>query len=132
MVVEKNGAFIATAATVAVMGNPGQSVAWLVNKLAEVELALDEGEMVLAGALTGAMQMTDDDVLQSDLWRKNRGSWGQICLTHMPALRPTHRGRNAQPYTPLMRSWTGVSVRDSPPDGVSPVLLVVSSSPVSP
>lgn len=63
MVVEKNGAIIATGATGAVLGNPAQSVAWLVNKLAEVELALEEGDMVLAGALTGAVQMQAGDVL---------------------------------------------------------------------
>jgi 2-keto-4-pentenoate hydratase len=63
MVVEKNGAIIATGATGAVLGNPAQSVAWLVNKLAEVELALEEGDLVLAGALTGAVQMTAGDIL---------------------------------------------------------------------
>ncbi|MBM3224041.1 MAG: 2-keto-4-pentenoate hydratase [Candidatus Tectomicrobia bacterium] len=63
MVVEKNGDIIATGATGAVLGNPAQSVAWLVNKLAEVELALEEGDMVLAGALTGAVQMTAGDLL---------------------------------------------------------------------
>lgn len=63
MVVEKNGAIIATGATGAVLGNPAQSVAWLVNKLAEVELALEEGDLVLAGALTGAVTMTAGDIL---------------------------------------------------------------------
>jgi 2-keto-4-pentenoate hydratase len=65
MVVEKNGEIIATGATGAVLGNPAQSVAWLVNKLAEVELALEEGEMVLSGALTGAVRMAAGDVLKA-------------------------------------------------------------------
>jgi 2-keto-4-pentenoate hydratase len=65
MVVEKNGDIIATGATGAVMGNPAQSVAWLVNKLAELELALEEGELVLSGALTGAVRMTAGDVLKA-------------------------------------------------------------------
>jgi 2-keto-4-pentenoate hydratase len=65
MVVEKNGEIIATGATGAVMGNPAQSVAWLVNKLAELELALEEGELVLSGALTGAVRMTAGDVLKA-------------------------------------------------------------------
>jgi 2-keto-4-pentenoate hydratase len=65
MVVEKNGDIIATGATGAVMGNPAQSVAWLVNKLAELELALEEGEMVLAGALTGAVRMAAGDILKA-------------------------------------------------------------------
>jgi 2-keto-4-pentenoate hydratase len=65
MVVEKNGEIIATGATGAVMGNPAQAVAWLVNKLAELELALEEGELVLSGALTGAVRMTAGDVLKA-------------------------------------------------------------------
>lgn len=65
MVVEKNGEMIATGASGAVLGNPAQSVAWLANKLAEVELALDEGELVLSGALTGAVRMGTGDVLKA-------------------------------------------------------------------
>ena len=65
MVVEKNGDLIATGAMGAVMGNPAQSVAWLANKLAAFELALEEGELVLSGALTGAVQMQAGDVLKA-------------------------------------------------------------------
>jgi 2-keto-4-pentenoate hydratase len=65
MVVEKNGEIIATGATGAVLGNPAQSVAWLVNKLAEFELALEEGELVLSGALTGAVRMAPGDILKA-------------------------------------------------------------------
>jgi 2-keto-4-pentenoate hydratase len=65
MVLEKNGEIIATAATGAVMGNPAQAVAWLVNKLAEVDLALEEGEMVLSGALTGAVRVAAGDVFKA-------------------------------------------------------------------
>ncbi len=63
MVVQKNGEILATGATGAVMGNPAQSVAWLANRLAEVELALEEGDLVLAGALTGAVPMAAGDIL---------------------------------------------------------------------
>jgi 2-keto-4-pentenoate hydratase len=63
LVVEKSGEILATGATGAVMGNPAQSVAWLANKLAEVELALEEGNLVLSGALTGAVQMAAGDLL---------------------------------------------------------------------
>lgn len=45
------------------MGNPAQSVAWLANKLAEAELALEEGELVLAGALVGSVRMAAGDTL---------------------------------------------------------------------
>ena len=65
MVVEKNGDIIATGAAGAVMGNPAQSVAWLANKLAEFGLAIEEGDMVLAGALTGAVRMAPGDVLKA-------------------------------------------------------------------
>jgi 2-keto-4-pentenoate hydratase len=65
MVVEKNGDIIATAASGAVMGNPAQSVAWLANKLAEFELALEEGELVLSGALSGAVHMQAGDILKA-------------------------------------------------------------------
>lgn len=65
MVVEKNGDIIATGAAGAVMGNPAQSVAWLANKLAEFDLAIEEGDVVLAGALTGAVRMAPGDVLKA-------------------------------------------------------------------
>jgi 2-keto-4-pentenoate hydratase len=65
MVVEKNGEIIATGASGAVLGNPAQSVAWLANKLAEFDLALEEGDLVLSGALTGAVQMQAGDVLKA-------------------------------------------------------------------
>lgn len=65
MVLEKNGEIIATAATGAVMGNPAESIAWLANTLADVELALEEGELVLSGALTGAVRMAAGDVLKA-------------------------------------------------------------------
>lgn len=65
MVVEKNGEIIATGATGAVMGNPAQAVAWLTNKLAEVELALEEGELVLSGAITGAVRVSAGDIIKA-------------------------------------------------------------------
>jgi 2-keto-4-pentenoate hydratase len=65
VVAEKNGEIIATAATGAVMGNPAEAVAWLVNKLAESELALEEGELVLSGAVIGALPVVPGDVLRA-------------------------------------------------------------------
>ncbi|MDE0206230.1 MAG: 2-keto-4-pentenoate hydratase [Candidatus Tectomicrobia bacterium] len=65
MVVEKDGDVIATGAAGAVMGNPAQSVAWLANKLAEFELAIEEGDMVLAGALTGAVRMAPGEAIRA-------------------------------------------------------------------
>jgi 2-keto-4-pentenoate hydratase len=65
MVVEKNGVIIASGATGAVMGNPAHAVAWLVNKLALLELALNEGDMVLSGALTGAVRVGPGDIVKA-------------------------------------------------------------------
>lgn len=65
MVVEKDGDVIATGAAGAVMGNPAQAVAWLANKLAEFELAIEEGDMVLAGALTGAVRMAPGEAIRA-------------------------------------------------------------------
>lgn len=65
VLIEKNGELLATAATGAVMGHPAQAVAWLANKLAEVEQALEEGELVLSGAVAGAIPMRAGDHLQA-------------------------------------------------------------------
>ena len=65
VVAEKNGEILATAATAAIMGNPAHAVAWLVNKLAEAELALEEGEIVLSGAAIGAVPMAAGDTLKA-------------------------------------------------------------------
>ena len=65
VVAEKNGAVIATAVTGVVMGNPAAAVAWLVNKLAESELSLEEGELVLSGAVIGALPVAAGDVLEA-------------------------------------------------------------------
>jgi 2-keto-4-pentenoate hydratase len=62
---EKNGNVIATAATSAVMGNPAEAVAWLANALAAAELALEEGELVMSGAVIGALRVAPGDVLKA-------------------------------------------------------------------
>jgi 2-keto-4-pentenoate hydratase len=56
MVMEKNGEVVSTGAGAAVFGHPAASVAWLANKLGEYGLALEEGEIILSGALTAAVQ----------------------------------------------------------------------------
>ena len=65
LVAEKNGEIIGTAATGAVLGNPAEAVAWLANKLAEAELALEEGDLVLSGAVIGSIRMGAGDVLKA-------------------------------------------------------------------
>lgn len=47
-----NGEIVATAAGAAVLGHPAAGVAWLCNKLAQFELALEPGDIVLAGSLS--------------------------------------------------------------------------------
>jgi 2-keto-4-pentenoate hydratase len=52
MVLEKNGEVMSTATGAAVLGNPANAVAWLANKLADFDVTLEPGEVILPGALT--------------------------------------------------------------------------------
>jgi len=56
-VLREDGAVVATAAGAAVLGHPAESVAWLVNRLAERGRALEPGAIVLSGALTDAVPL---------------------------------------------------------------------------
>lgn len=62
---EKNGMVVSSAAGVAVWGHPASAVAWLANKLAELGAALEEGDIVLAGAFTAAVDVGPGDVVQA-------------------------------------------------------------------
>ena len=55
MVFEKNGEVVNTGAGAAVLGHPAASVAWLANKLGKFGIALEEGEIILSGAVTAAV-----------------------------------------------------------------------------
>ncbi len=55
LVLEKNGEVVSTGAGAAVLGNPAESVAWLVNKLAEFDISLKKGEFVMSGSLVKAV-----------------------------------------------------------------------------
>jgi 2-keto-4-pentenoate hydratase len=61
MVLEKNGEVVNTGAGAAVMGHPASSVAWLANKLGEFGIALEEGEIILSGAVTAAVDARAGD-----------------------------------------------------------------------
>jgi len=61
MVLEKNGEVINTGAGAAVLGHPAASVAWLANKLGQFGIALEEGEIILSGALTAAVDARAGD-----------------------------------------------------------------------
>jgi 2-oxopent-4-enoate hydratase len=57
MVLEKNGEVVATGAGAAVLGNPAESVAWLVNKLIEYGIGLRAGECVMSGSFVRAVSV---------------------------------------------------------------------------
>ena len=61
MILEKNGDIVNTAAGAAVLGHPAQAVAWLANKLAEFDVTLKAGEVILPGALSAAVTVDKGD-----------------------------------------------------------------------
>ena len=65
MVLEKNGEIVNSAAGAAVLGNPASAVAWLANKLAEFDVTLEAGEVILPGALTAAVPVEAGDAVRA-------------------------------------------------------------------
>jgi 2-keto-4-pentenoate hydratase len=57
MVVEVDGEAIGSGAGVEVLGHPAASVAWLANKLAEYDLALRPGDIVLSGSIIRMLEV---------------------------------------------------------------------------
>lgn len=51
MVLEKNGAIVATGAGAAALGSPVNAVAWLANTMGRLGIPLEAGEVILSGAL---------------------------------------------------------------------------------
>ncbi|WP_459931508.1 2-keto-4-pentenoate hydratase, partial [Desulfosporosinus burensis] len=62
MVLEKNGEMVSSGAGAEVWGHPAAAVAWLANKLAEFDIALEAGEIILSGAVTAAEVAESGDV----------------------------------------------------------------------
>lgn len=62
MVFKQNGKIIDTGAGAAVMGHPARAITWLVNKLSERGQYVKAGEVVLSGALCGAVTIDSGDV----------------------------------------------------------------------
>lgn len=62
-VLEKNGEVVATATGAAVLGNPLTALAWLANALAARGGRLRAGQVVLTGALTGAVPVQAGDLI---------------------------------------------------------------------
>ncbi len=65
MVLEKNGEIVNSAAGAAVLGNPANAVAWLANRLAEFDITLRAGELILPGALSAAVTVEAGDAVRA-------------------------------------------------------------------
>ncbi|MCM3592531.1 fumarylacetoacetate hydrolase family protein [Brevibacillus borstelensis] len=61
MVLYKNGEVMNTGVGAAALGNPAVCVAWLANKLAEFDIPLKAGEVILSGALSAAIAAEPGD-----------------------------------------------------------------------
>ena len=64
-VLEKNGEVVATAAGAAALGDPAVSVAWLANTLADFDIALKAGEIIMPGALTRSEPVKAGDLIRA-------------------------------------------------------------------
>ena len=64
MVLEKNGRVVGTGAGAATMGSPVTAVAWLANTLGQLGIALQAGEVILSGALSGMVPVARGDQLR--------------------------------------------------------------------
>lgn len=76
MTLYKNNSLIATGAGAAALGHPAHAVAWLANKLHEFNIGLKAGELILPGALCGAVAVNSKDSIQADF-----GSLGSVSVT---------------------------------------------------
>lgn len=61
LVLTKNGEVVATAAGAAVLGHPANAVAWLANKLAQYNIGLKKGEIIMSGSFTAACPVADGE-----------------------------------------------------------------------
>lgn len=61
MVVEKNGAVVATGAGAAALGSPVNCVAWLANTLGQFGIPLKAGEVILSGSLVPLVPVSPGD-----------------------------------------------------------------------
>ena len=65
-VLSKNGEIVETGANGAVLGNPANAVAWLVNKLAELGETVVAGSVVIPGSCTRAIDVSVGDVVRAE------------------------------------------------------------------
>ncbi len=64
MVMEKNGEVAQTGAGAAVLGHPANAVAWLANAVGRFGVSLKAGEIIMPGALSGAVDVTAGDAIR--------------------------------------------------------------------
>lgn len=69
MVIRKNGEVVDTGAGAAALGNPLHAVAWLANKLADFDEALQPGWFIMTGSLHRAFPVQAGDVVRADFDR---------------------------------------------------------------
>jgi len=69
MTMTRNGDLVDTGAGAAALGDPLAVVAWLANTLAENDVALEPGHLVMTGALHAAVPMAAGDVFRADFDR---------------------------------------------------------------
>lgn len=65
MALYKNGELCNTGVGAAALGDPAYCVAWLANKLAEFDISLKAGEVILSGALSTAVEIEPGDYIQA-------------------------------------------------------------------
>ncbi len=65
MALFKNEELQATGAGAAAFGHPAHAIAWLANKLAEFGIALKKDELILPGALSGAISIAAGDTFEA-------------------------------------------------------------------
>jgi 2-keto-4-pentenoate hydratase len=75
MTLIKNDEQIATGAGAAALGHPAHAVAWLANKLHEFGIQLKAGELILPGALSGAVSVGKGDHIVAQF-----GSLGSVSV----------------------------------------------------
>jgi len=76
MVLKKNNEIVATGAGSAALGHPAEAIAWLANKLSDYNITLKKGELILPGALSGALVVNAGESIEADF-----GSLGTVAAT---------------------------------------------------
>ena len=76
MLFSQNGRTAGTGTGAEALGHPAASVAWLANKLAEFDVTLQAGEIILSGSLAGAPFVSAGDVFVAEFDRLGTVSVG--------------------------------------------------------